>query len=112
MDHKGAAMTSTKESPQVPPAVSPVPFVLVRVLALVDALLVPGLLLYWISTWPDHHGGFVGAVVAAGLVWWAVKRGQRAVFELDSYRWTMGAIVKLYVIWGVVYAVWHISQWF
>lgn len=105
-------MTSSKDSSQGLPAVSPALYVLVRGLALMDALLVPGLLLYWVSTWPDHHGGLAGAVVATCLVAWAVKRGSRAVFGFDTYRWTMGTIAKLYMAWGVFYLVWHIAQWF
>ena len=59
----------------------------VRLLALADALAVPGLGLAWVWTWPDHHGALVGAVVSAVLLYFAIKRACRALFAIESYRW-------------------------
>lgn len=90
------------------PAPGPVPGVeaVLRLLALVDAVAVPALIGFWITTWPDN-GGFFGAVAAAVMVWWAVKRGSRALFAYERYRWMARHVVKL-LAFGLVLqgAVW------
>lgn len=78
--------------------VSPLGVVL-RALAVVDAVAIQGLFLFWIWQWPKH-GGFLGAAFSTLLIWWAVKRASRAVFDFGNYRW-----VARYVI-GLMLAAW------
>jgi len=66
-----------------------------RLLAVVDALAVQGVLLYWVWTWPGHHGGLAGAVAAALLVGWACQRAARAAFAFDHYRWVTRHFAKV-----------------
>lgn len=70
------------------------PEVPLRALALLDAVVFPAMGLYWITTWPQR-GGLFGAVVGALLVWWAIKRGSRALFAFDDYRWIARHLIKL-----------------
>ena len=78
------------------PAPGPVPGleIALRVLALLDALLVPALVGYWITTLPGH-GQLVGAVLGTWMLWWAIKRGSRALFAFEEYRWFSRHLLKL-----------------
>lgn len=68
-----------------------------RGLALLDAWLIPGAILYWISTWPGH-GALLGAVAACGAIWWGLAKTAKAVFAIDSYRWSILILGK----WGLI----------
>jgi hypothetical protein len=68
-----------------------------RVLAVLDAIVLQSLGLFWVSTWPGH-GGLFGAVVATLLLWWAIKRAGRALFAFDEYRWFARHLVKLALV--------------
>ncbi len=81
------------------PTPGPIPGLelVLRFFALLDALLVPALIGYWITTWPGK-GQLVGAVLATWMLWWAIKRGSQAIFAFDEYRWFCRHLVKLFVI--------------
>ena len=79
------------------PGMLPLAGALVRVLAVVDAVALQALLLWWIWGWPKH-GSLMGAVLSGLLAWWALKRVARAVFAYDSYRWLAWRLLKLLVI--------------
>ena len=78
------------------PAPGPIPGLeyLLRVLALLDALLVPAAVGYWITTLPGR-GQLVGTVLGAWMLWWAIKRGGMALFAFDEYRWFSRHLIKL-----------------
>ncbi len=78
------------------PARGPVPGLewVLRLLALLDALLVPALVGYWITTLPGK-GELVGAVLGTWMVWWAIKRGSKALFAFEEYRWFSRHLLKL-----------------
>ena len=80
------------------PAPMPFVWVAVRLLAVVDAVAVQSVLLYWVWTWPGHHGGLVGGVVATLLIWWALRRGYRAAFQFERYRWMARHFLKLLAV--------------
>src|SRR5450755_986265 len=82
--------------PDSRPAPGPVPGLelVLRFLALLDALLIPALVGYWITTWPGK-GQLVGAVLGTWMAWWAIKRGSKALFAFDEYRWFSRHLVKL-----------------
>jgi hypothetical protein len=65
-----------------------------RVLALLDALLIPALVGYWITTLPGK-GQLVGAVLCTLMAWRAIKRGSKALFAFDEYRWFSRHLLKL-----------------
>lgn len=60
--------------------------VLLRILAVLDAIFVQMAGLWWIARLPAH-GGLLGGLAAVGLITWATCRGTRALFEFDNYRW-------------------------
>ncbi len=75
----------------------------IRALAVVDAVFVQAILLFWIWHWPGgRHGDLVGAVFSCGLLWWAVKRARHAIFGFESYRWMSRHFLKLIVAAVVV----------
>ena len=80
--------------------------VVLRVLAVADAIALQSLLLYWVWGWPKH-GSLVGAVCSALLVWWALKRVSRALFDYEHFRWFAWRLLKLallaWLIEGAVY---------
>lgn len=57
-------------------------------LAVLDAWIVPGAILYWISTWPGK-GALLGAVAACGCLWWGLVKTGTAIFGIEGYRWTL-----------------------
>ena len=59
---------------------------LLRVLAVLDAIAIGALIIYWIRTLPDH-GALLGAVATAWLLYRGIKRACRAIFEFDEYQW-------------------------
>ena len=74
---------------------------LLRVLAPLDAVLLPALGLYWISTWPAS-GGLVGAVLGVLCLWIAIKRASRAVYGFEGYPWMSLRLAKLAIaVWTV-----------
>ncbi|MEK8034226.1 hypothetical protein AACH06_25650 [Ideonella sp. DXS29W] len=78
----------------------------IRALAVVDAVFVQAILLFWIWHWPGgRHGDLVGAVFSCALLWWAAKRAWRAAFAFDSYRWMSRHFVKLIVAALIVQAI-------
>ena len=81
------------------PAPGPFPGLeyVLRFFALIDALMVPAPVGYWITTWPGK-GKLVGAVLGTWMVWWAIKRGSMALFAFDEYRWFSRHLVKLILI--------------
>jgi len=93
----------------VPPT-APGPFpgagVVVRVLAVVDAVALQVLLLCWAWSWPKH-GSLLGAVFSAVMVWWALKRVSRALFDYANFRWFAWRLLKVllfaWLIQGAVY---------
>lgn len=78
------------------PAPGPIPGLeyVLRFLALLDALLVPAAVGYWITTLPGK-GQLVGAVIGTWMLWWALKRGRVALFAFDEYRWFSRHLIKL-----------------
>ncbi|MEO8924494.1 MAG: hypothetical protein ABI330_16960 [Caldimonas sp.] len=79
------------------PAPGPIPGLeyLLRFFALLDALLVPAAVGYWITTLPGR-GQLVGAVLGTWVLWWAIKRGSMALFAFDEYRWFSRHLLKLF----------------
>lgn len=78
------------------PAPGPFPGIeyALRFFALIDALLIPAAVGYWITTLPGR-GQLVGAVLGAWMLWWAIKRGSMALFAFDEYRWFSRHLIKL-----------------
>ncbi|MBW8832647.1 MAG: hypothetical protein JF606_25265 [Burkholderiales bacterium] len=79
--------------------------VVVRLLAALDAVALPALGGYWVSTWPAKTGGlgfFAGAVMAL----WGAKRLSQAVFGFPDYRWFSRHLVKAgaatLIVWAAV----------
>jgi len=58
----------------------------VRTLAVLDAVALGALIIFWIRTLPDH-GALLGAVATAWLLYRGVKRACRAIFAFDEYMW-------------------------
>jgi hypothetical protein len=58
----------------------------VRALAVLDAVALGALIIYWIRTLPDH-GALLGAAATAWLLCRGIKRAYRAIFEFDDYQW-------------------------
>lgn len=71
-----------------------------RGLALVDAIAIPAAVIYWITTWPGK-GQLVGAIFGTWMAWWAFKRGSRALFAFEEYRWFSRHLIKL-LIFGLL----------
>lgn len=59
---------------------------MVRTLAVLDAVALGAIIIYWIRTLPDH-GALLGTVATAWLLYRGIKRAYRAIFEFDEYRW-------------------------
>ena len=80
--------------------------ILVRGLAVADAIALQAMLLWWVWGWPKH-GSLVGAVFLACLVWWALKRTSSALFDFEHYRWFAWRLLKLalfaWLVEGAVY---------
>ena len=70
---------------------------LLRILAPVDAFLLPGAALYWVMSWPGH-GEAVGAFLGVACVWWGVKRASTAINGFDEYRWMTLRLAKLTLV--------------
>lgn len=85
---------------------------LVRILAPVDAFLLPGAALCWVVSWPGH-GEAVGAFLGVGCLWWGVKRASSAISRFDDYRWMTLRLAKLalvlYVTMALFKLVWLIQ---
>ena len=83
-----------------------------RCLAPLDAILVPALGLYWITTLAAS-GGLIGAVLGVICLWIAAKRAGRALFEFEAYRWMTLRLAKLaiatWVVMAMVKLVWFIQ---
>lgn len=59
---------------------------IVRALAVLDAVALGALTIYWIRTLPDH-GALLGAAATAWFLYRGIRRAYRAIFEFDDYRW-------------------------
>jgi len=59
---------------------------ILRALAVLDAVALGAIVIYWIRTLPQH-GALLGAVATAWLLYRGIKRAYRAIFEFDDYRW-------------------------
>ena len=96
-------MSSSIQRPRVPNPLggfsrtAAVAYGVLRVLAVVDAIALPALLIAWAWSWPKH-GSLFGAVVSGLCAWWALKRAYRAVFGFDTYRWFAMWLLKLFVV--------------
>lgn len=84
---------------------------LAHTLAVLDAIALQSLGVYWVTTWP-RHGGVVGAVTATLLLWWAAKRGARALWAVDEYRWMSRHLARL-VVFGLALQLvaWLLHLW-
>lgn len=74
-----------------------VSYPLVRVLAPLDALLIPGVILYWVKTMAAA-GGAVAAFFGVIAICWAMAGAVRAIFDFEHYRWMTLRLAK----WGIV----------
>lgn len=84
---------------------------LLRVLAVLDALLVPGAILWWFAK-QSKGGGPFGMTAAALLSIWAAKRIWKALFALDEYDWMvakLGKWVLLFGVFGLVAKLWWLA---
>lgn len=79
-------------------------------LAVLDAWIVPGAILYWISTWPGK-GALLGAVAACGCLWWGLTKTGKAVFGIDGYRWTVLWLGKLALILIITTGLMRLVWW-
>ena len=70
---------------------------LVRVLAPLDALLVPALMVAWVKSL-EGTGGAFGTVVGMVAIWWGMAAVVRAVFDFANYRWMALRLAK----WSLV----------
>ena len=70
---------------------------MLRCLAVVDAVALQSLLVWWFWSWPKH-GSLFGAVLSALVAWWAIKRVARVVFDYGNYRWLAWRLFKLLVV--------------
>jgi len=59
---------------------------IIRALAVLDAVALGAIIIYWIRTLPQH-GALLGAVATAWLLYRGIKRAYRAIFEFEDYRW-------------------------
>lgn len=86
---------------QAHPRSGAVAIVLIYLLAVADALLVPGAILWWLWKQPLHSGpfGVTGAVV---MTIWAGKRIAHALFEFDTYEWMIAKLAKWAVMLGII----------
>ena len=83
-------------------------FALIYLLAVLDAIAVPALIMWWLWKQPLHAGpfGITGAVL---LTLWGAKRAGRALFDFDNYDWMiakLGKWVLVLAVVGVVAKVW------
>jgi hypothetical protein len=77
-----------------------VPSVLLRAVALVDALALPALVGYWVWTWKTPTPG-VRALVAFLVGYWALKRAYAATVGFDSFQWRLTRLaVAAAVVWA------------
>lgn len=76
-------------------------FGLIYLLAVLDAIAVPALIMWWLWKQPLHAGpfGITGAVV---LTIWGGKRALRALFDFDNYEWMLAKLGKWALVLGVV----------
>lgn len=83
-------------------------YALVRVLAVLDAIAIQCVGMWWLFGLPQH-GGVIGATGSAVLVIWALKRAGRAIFDFDNYGWMtvkVGKWVLLLWVFGLVSHLW------
>lgn len=71
-----------------------------RGLALLDAVFVQALGLWWVSTW--RGGGIVATAFAVLLIGWAVRRALRSQCRFDTYRWMVRHVIRLAVLFVVL----------
>lgn len=84
---------------------------LVHLLAVIDALLVPGLVLWWFAR-QGPMGGPLGVPVAVIMTIWGGRRLVKALFAVDEYSWMVLKVGKwgLYLIAiGVIGKVWYLA---
>lgn len=74
---------------------------LIYLLAVADALAVPGGILWWLWKQPLHSGPF-GVTGAAIMTIWAGKRVAHALFSLDTYEWMIAKVGKWVLVLAVV----------
>lgn len=72
---------------------------LIYAAALVDALAIPGVFIYWATTWPK--GGIFTPVLIAVMAYWGIKRAHRALTDLPNYRWFFKWVLLLLVLSGL-----------
>jgi hypothetical protein len=85
IDHFRAADRLVARVPGMPGIAAGLVVVL-RILAVVDAVALGAVIIYWIRTLPQH-GALLGAMATAWLLYRGIKRACRAIFEFDEYRW-------------------------
>ncbi len=87
-------LTDTRQTRAPAPGPIPGVDVALRLFALADAIAIPAFVVYWITTWPGK-GELVGAVLGTWMAWWAIKRGSKALFAFEEYRWLSRHLIKL-----------------
>ena len=78
---------------------------MLRLLAPIDAVLLPGGVLWWVLTLP-RSGGHLGAFVAVFCLWRALKRVSTAVYRFEDYQWTAARLLKLLALILLLRFVW------
>lgn len=83
-------------------------FALIYLLAVLDAIAVPALIMWWLWKQPLLSGpfGVTGAVV---MTIWGAKRAMRALFDFDNYDWMIAKVGKwvlLLAAFGIIAKLW------
>ncbi len=79
-------------------------FALIYLIAVLDAIAMPALIMWWLWGHPRHAGPF-GTLGAVVLSIWAAKRVFRALFDFDNYDWMIlkvGKWVFLLFLFGII----------
>lgn len=83
---------------------------LARVLAPLDALLMPGVILYCVKTMASS-GGAAAAFFGVIAICWAMAGLVRAVFDFEHYRWMTLRLAKWALIVGGLGAAMKLVWW-
>lgn len=79
-----------------------VPSPALRVLAVIDALALPGLILLWLASsgtsastaTPSAPGGLLRNAVAVLVIVWAIRQAGRALFDFENYTWALSRVAR------------------
>ena len=58
-----------------------------------------------------RKGGLLGAVAACGCLWWGIAKTAKAVFAIDSYRWSALWLGKLAILLMITAGLMKLVLW-